>query len=588
MRATRAATFALAVACNGQIVDEGGNALPTSGGQGSLAAMGGASSAGGDHSASANACIGSTPRRLRRLSLREIQLTLTDLLQTPPQTFAWSAADPKVQGFDANADSLIVASGSFEDFADMATLAAAAADVESLAPCPSGSLAVACASEFLASFAARAYGRQVTASERERLQALYTEGASGGDHASGVRLGIEAILSSPYFLYRSELGADSAQLGAESTQPSPDSAQPGAESTQPSAAKVARLTPEETANALAFAITGARPDAHLLERASHAPNFLNPNVLAEEATRLLATPRAEEQLLHFLRQWLGVDDIRAVNKIPADFPVFTPQMKASLDREVEEYLKRVVAPGVVTLDALLGGGSGFPDQGEVDSIYAADYAASDAVPSAGNFTPIPLNPKLRRGVISLPGWLAAHSPVHRSSPVDRGLAIRSRFFCQSLPSPPPGAISSAPGAGDGNQTTRQKFEAHSTDSKCTMCHHLMDPVGFGLEMMDAVGRYRETEKGLPVDSTGMLSGTDVDGEFRGPAELADKLRASRMMQNCFATQVFRFVVGREVEPGDQCALQQIQAAFADGSHTLPELVVQLVSQEQFILRSYEP
>lgn len=557
--------FALAVGCDGQILDEGGSAESPRGGQSSVASTGGASHTGG--AASSSACIGSSTRRLRRLSLREIELTLTDLLQTPATTFAWSAADPKVQGFDTNADSLIVAGGSFEDFADVAALAAATADVDALAPCPLGSDAARCASEFLTSLATRAYGRQITSTERERLLALYSAGADESGYAGGVRLGIEAILSSPYFLYRSELGADNAD---------------------PSVQKPARLGAEETANALAFAITGARPDAALLARASSDPNFLTPSVLREEATRLLATPRAEAQLLHFLRQWLGVDDIRAVNKIPSEFPVFTPQMKASLDRELEEYLRRVVAPGVVTLDALLGGGSGFPDEAEVNSIYAADYAASGVLPAAGAFTPIPLNPRLRRGVISLPGWLAAHSPVHRSSPVDRGLAIRSRFFCQSLPSPPPGAISSAPGAGDANQTTRQKFEAHSADPSCSVCHRLMDPVGFGLEMMDAVGRYRETENNLPVDSSGVLTGTDVDGPFRGPAELADKLKSSRMVRDCFTTQVFRFVVGRDVAAGDQCALQKIQKSFADGTQTLPELVVQLVSQEQFILRSYEP
>ncbi|MGC4090902.1 MAG: DUF1588 domain-containing protein [Polyangiaceae bacterium] len=560
------------MACNGEIVDPANGPPADNGsapiGNGGSSAGSGGSSATTGGTTSSGECIGSTTRRLRRLSLREVQLTLTDLLQTPPETFAWSAPDPKVQGFDTNADSLIVASGSFEDFADVAALAAAAADIGKLAPCAAGADAATCAVDFLTDLARRAYGRRTTEAERQRLLALYTEGATGGDYASGVRLGIEAVLSSPHFLYRTELGAED---------PVPT---PGA---------TTRLTPEETANALAFAITGARPDATLLARASADPSFLTPAALTEEATRLLATPRANEQLLRFLRQWLGIDDIRSVNKIPGNFPVFTPQMKADFDREVEEYLKPVIAPGAVTLNVLLGGGSGYPSQGEVDAIYAGDYTANgNAVPVAGTFTPITLDPKLRRGIISLPGWLAAHSPVHRSSPVDRGLAIRSRFFCQSLPSPPPGAISTAPGPGDEVQTTRQKFEAHSTDPKCTICHQLMDPVGYGLEMMDAIGRYRQTENNLPVDSHGMLSGTDVDGPFQGPAELADKLKASRMVRDCFTTQVFRYVVGREAQTGDQCAIERLQAAFADGTHTLPELVVQLVSQDQFTLRSYEP
>jgi hypothetical protein len=194
----------------------------------------------------------------------------------------------------------------------------------------------------------------------------------------------------------------------------------------------------------------------------------------------------------------------------------------------------------------------------------------------------------RRGVLSLGGWLSAHSPVHRTSPVDRGLAVRSRVFCQGLPAPPADAQFAAPDASDGVTTTRQKFEAHTAQEACAGCHAQMDPIGFGLEMMDAMGRYRDNEAGLPIDSSGMLTDTDVDGSFTGPAELGDKLVASRQVRDCFVTQLFRYVEGRTERPEDQCVLAQLRQTFAAGDGNIAELLVRMVLERSFGARRFEP
>ena len=224
------------------------------------------------------------------------------------------------------------------------------------------------------------------------------------------------------------------------------------------------------------------------------------------------------------------------------------------------------------------------------TIYANDYLpplAAPEPPAPGAFAKIALNSKLRKGVVSLGGWMAAHAPVHRSSPVDRGLAIRTRLFCQTLASPPAQVTATAPGGGDGNATTRQKFERHTTDATCQSCHRLMDPIGFGMEMMDALGNFRETEVGLPVDSAGELTDTDVDGPFRGPAELADRLLASRQVRDCFVVQMFRYVEGRDEVLADQCAISALQEFFATPGTTIGELAAEMVAQPRFTERSRE-
>jgi hypothetical protein len=195
---------------------------------------------------------------------------------------------------------------------------------------------------------------------------------------------------------------------------------------------------------------------------------------------------------------------------------------------------------------------------------------------------------LRKGILSLGGWLAAHSPVHRSSPVDRGLAIRTRFFCQTILPPPPNVVVDVPGPSDSSATTRQKFERHSTDPQCRTCHRMMDPIGFGAEMMDGIGAYRETEAGFPVDSRGELSGTDVDGPFLGPAELADRLVQSREVRSCFVVQAFRYVEGRDEEPADACELSALEQFFAAPERSIQELFTEMVVQPRFIERSLVP
>jgi hypothetical protein len=265
-------------------------------------------------------------------------------------------------------------------------------------------------------------------------------------------------------------------------------------------------------------------------------------------------------------------------------------LKAALDQEITLFLEHVLAEGG-TLTSLLTAPVTFANELLLHRVYAADYAgrALPAVPADGSFVAVPFDSARRRGVLSLGGWLATHSPVHRSSPVDRGLAVRSRFFCQGLPPPPPGALFSAPRESDGVTTTRQKFEAHASNPDCKGCHVMMDPIGFGLEMMDGMGRYRSDEAGIPVDSRGLLTDTDVDGPFRGPAELADRLVQSRQVRACFVTQLFRYVEGRDVRAGaDDCELARLQSSFLGGESGIMELVARIVLGRSFQERRAEP
>ena len=476
------------------------------------------------------------------------------------------APEPSIHGFDNQADALSVSSGNFEEFVTTADVAAEMTDVSLTAPCASDVAPEECASSFISSFASRAYGRTLSASEQSLFLAVFMQGAALGGYERGIRSMIVAVLISPYFLYRSEVGQ--LRRGAP-----------------------ARLDRDEVANAVAFALTGMRPDGDLSARAARDPDFSTPEVLREEANRLVATPASRRHIARFLRGWLGIQDLRAVHKVPEYFPSFTPALRSDLDIEVDLFLDHVLDDEQGTLEALLTSPVTFASAPILSVIYAGDYASPLTPPPApppGEFAKIEFNPKLRKGVLSLGGWLAAHSPVHRSSPVDRGLAIRTRFFCQDVLPPPPDAVVNVPGQSGGSATTRQKFEQHSTNPSCRTCHRMMDPIGFGTEMMNGIGAYRDTEVGLPIDSTGELTGTDVDGPFVGPAELADRLVESREVRNCFVVQAFRYVEGRDDEPADACEISALQEFFATPGRSIQALFTEMIVQPRFIKRSLKP
>jgi hypothetical protein len=149
-------------------------------------------------------------------------------------------------------------------------------------------------------------------------------------------------------------------------------------------------------------------------------------------------------------------------------------------------------------------------------------------------------------VLSLPGFLAHHSAHEHTAPVQRGLFIRSRLLCDEVPAPPPSALASVPNPGDRSVTNRKKYAQHATAPQCAGCHQFMDPIGFGLENFDCVGRHQKTDNGFPVDASGSLVGTDVDGPFTGPAELGTKLAGSAQVRRCFAQNLWRAAMGRAV------------------------------------------
>jgi hypothetical protein len=191
-------------------------------------------------------------------------------------------------------------------------------------------------------------------------------------------------------------------------------------------------------------------------------------------------------------------------------------------------------------------------------------------------------------VLSLPGVLSYHAARDHSGPVERGLFVRRQVLCTVVASPPPEALTQIAEnpihPEDTSLTTRQKFEAHVTDPSCKGCHVQFDPIGYGLEQMDGIGRYRTTENQRPVDSQGELLDTDVDGPFEGVVQLSQKLLASKAFERCMVDHYFRFALARPPEVADVCVVDAWTSSFAQGGGALKELVFASVTHPAFAAR----
>jgi hypothetical protein len=161
--------------------------------------------------------------------------------------------------------------------------------------------------------------------------------------------------------------------------------------------------------------------------------------------------------------------------------------------------------------------------------------------------------------------------------------VREQLLCQILQPPPPDLMVEAPEV-DPTATTREQFAEHSTNPACSGCHQLMDPIGFGFEHYDGIGKWRDLDHGIEVDASGELVQTDIDGEFDGAVELAQKLAQSEQVRECVATQWFRFGYGRAEQPEDACNLERVQTAFATANYDIKELLVALTQTDAFMYR----
>lgn len=508
----------------------------------------------GDGGMGAEACGAHVPAiDMRRLSHEEYRNTIADLLGGGlPDPTADFPAEPVIQGFDNNREAIGISDVLVERYRDASEVYATAvlADPErreQVLGCESESSA--CLDAFVRTFGRRAFRRPL---EDDEVAALLELGDAQMDGVpfAGSRAILEAILQSPSFLYRIEMGT-----------PDPDDPQR------------LQLSDYELATRLSYLLLASTPSDELLDLAE-AGALTEPDDLEAAARTLLAGSAAPERLGNFYRQWL---DLRALDDTVRDaetYPAWSDGLRASMREEVDRLLQEHLLGGGDLLDVLA------TDRGWIDADLADLYGVPSPAQGWDTVT-FPADSE-RGGLLTTAAILTITGRTGVTTPIIRGKFIRESLLCDALPPPPPG-VPLVPDPIPG-ESERERLERHRSDPACATCHDLLDPLGFGLAHYDAIGRLRLVDdQGAAISAAGSLDGSE-EPDFVGAAALQSLLRDDPAVAACVVGHLHRYAFARSESAADACTLEGLTATFEASGRSFEELVVALVRSDAFRYR----
>lgn len=409
-----------------------------------------------------------------------------------------------------------------------------------------------CVSAVLRRFARRAWRRPISDAEAAALVAIVDATTSrGGSVEAGVRLALEAVLVSPYFIFRVELD------------PAPNQVAPH------------RLSDHELAVRLSYFLWSTMPDAEL-DAAADAGRLHEPEVLRAQAERLLADERARALVDNFAGQWLFTRALAEHVPDPVAYPSYDAELVAAMREETERLFLTLLREDRPIQELLTA------DYTFVNDRLAAHYGLP--LPGSAALVQVSLGDAPRRGVLTHGSLLTVNSYPQRTSPVKRGKWVLENLLCDPPPPPPPGVD----GLPEGNASVgsiRDRLEAHRQVEICASCHTRMDPWGFGLDHFDPVGRFRTEDQGYPIDATGEIDGLVFDGAV----EMAERLAQDPRFPRCVTERLWIYAQGRGPEAdAAKAAIDDLRDQFAAAGYRFHDLVIAVVMHSSFGFRRGEP
>lgn len=405
------------------------------------------------------------------------------------------------------------------------------------------------AGAILDQFTERAFRRKVSKKEVARYTSLYEEAAeSGQSFEDSVKLALTATLVSPHFLYRPEL--------ARST-----------------TSKEYRINDYQLASRLSYFLWMSMPDEELFHLA-RTNRLHNPKILRQQVNRILLNPKASQAMETFLGQWLGFASLGAsVGPDPRAFSDFDSALLATMKEETFLTFETLVENNGNLLQLLDS------DETFLNDTLATHYGIKGV--KGSELRLMKLSDRNRGGLLGMGAILTATSNPNRTNPVSRGKWVLETLLGNRIPEPPADAGILPENAGQvKGQTLREEFEMHRRNPSCVDCHEKIDPIGFGLENFDAIGRFRDTENGEPIDSTGVMP----DGvSFSGPAELKDYLMSEKQDQfiRNVTERMLAFALGRELKHYDEAAILKIIEVLKKNNYSAKTLITEVVLSYPF-------
>lgn len=487
---------------------------------------------------------------MRRLSRDEFDNTLRDLLgdDTRPalEHLPEDPIDPFDNDFTQQYASTILIEGLEALATDVSTsLLADTARRDDVLGCqPTGPDDEGCMGSFIEAFGRRALRRPVTDEELADWTELgMTYAQQSNDFYEGIDVVLRTLLQHPNFVYRVELGTPTDEPG------------------------VFRLDDWEVASRLSYFLWGSTPSDELLDVAADG-GLGTPEDIGDAALWMLDDPRARDRIDRFHAMWLGY------YTLPHD-----PETTTAMRGETRKLLEDVIFEDPRSyLDVFMAGGT-----------YANDLLAELyglPAPGTDELVWIEYGDSGRQGILSHGSFLSVAAKFGDTSPTQRGLLVRRRLLCQVVPPPPPDVDVDNPPQAVQSECKEDRYEEHRSNGACKSCHELVDPVGFGLEQYDQMGRFRTAEADAPqceISGDGAIDGSP----FNGPQGLSNYIVDNELLDSCLVSQVYRFAMGHEADVQDMRFVDDLQGAFTANNHRFDELMLSLVTDEAFMYRREE-
>ncbi len=413
------------------------------------------------------------------------------------------------------------------------------------------------AREVARSLAKKAYRRPPTETELDVLVEAFELGRQNDlGYEQSLHLMLKAVLVSPQFLFITPVGELESSTG------------------------IVPLDDYQLASRLSYLLWATMPDDELMALADSG-TLHEPEILEAQVKRLLQDRRSRALFDGFGAQWLGVGGLESQVFDPAVFPQMTAEMREAMYDEARLFFESIVRENRRVINFVDS------DYTYLDGTLASIYGLEDTV-TGPEMRRVRLSDGNRGGVLGMPGVLAATSFPNRTSPVKRGVWVLEQVLGDHVPSAPP----SVPALDEQDQGTvtnlslRERTELHRTNTVCANCHQLLDPIGFGLENFDAIGRWRDRDdNGEAIDAAGELPGGK---RFSGPKDLKAIIagRSDDLARN-LVEKLLAYALGRRLEGYDEIVVDDLMQEIAGDGYRMQALVNAVVSSYPFTHRRIE-
>jgi hypothetical protein len=412
----------------------------------------------------------------------------------------------------------------------------------------------ACVERILSTLARRAYRRPVTAAETAGLM-RFVEMAKADGHSTerGLQLAIQAMLVSPNFLFRIERDA---------------------RPTDPTA--VHPVSDIELASRLSYFLWSSMPDDELLALAETG-RLREPEMLRRQVARMLADPRSVSLAANFAGQWLEIRNLDVVQPDPKKYSEWNPELRDAMKAETTLFFEHILKENRPISDFINARYTFLNER-------LAKFYNIEGI-TGPEFRRVELSGDQRGGVLSHASVLTVSSYADRTSPVIRGKYVLTNLLGTPPPAPPPDVPDLNESSAGPNASMREQLEKHRSNAVCASCHSRMDPLGFGLENYDAIGRWRTMDGDFSIDASGTLP----DGRsFSNPAEMrAILLSQLPQFSRTMTEKMLTYALGRGLKPYDRRTVDEIQKTLAAQDYNFQSLILQIVESLPFQARRGE-